>query len=88
MAGVDEYWNGIPFTSHAQPTTWATRLSLELAKGVIGVARAFGTSILLLGQISIPDIADRVRRHRLTNVAADKHFFGCGFAAMVIVCCS
>jgi membrane associated rhomboid family serine protease len=22
----------------------------------------------------------------LTNVAADKHFFGCGFAAMVIAC--
>jgi hypothetical protein len=54
-----------------------------LAKGVIGVARAFGTSILLLGQIAIPDLGDRVGQHRLTNVAADKRFFGCGFAAML-----
>jgi len=54
--------------------TWAIRLSPELAKGVIGVARAFGTSILLRDQISIPDLADRFRPHRLTNCAADKHF--------------
>jgi hypothetical protein len=51
--------------------TWAIRLSPELAKGVIGVAKVFGTSILLLDQTSIADLADRFRPHRLTNVAAD-----------------
>jgi predicted enzyme related to lactoylglutathione lyase len=41
--------------------TWAIRLSPELAKGVIGVAKAFGFSILLLDQPPIPDLADRFR---------------------------
>jgi len=39
--------------------TWAIRLSPELAKGVIGVVKAFGTSILLLDQTPIADLADR-----------------------------
>ena len=42
----------------------------ELAKGVIGVAKAFGTSILLLDQTPIADLADRFRLHRLTNLAS------------------
>ena len=49
------------------------KLSRESAKGVIGVAKAFGISILLLDQTSIAGV-DRFRSHRLTNVAADKHF--------------
>jgi hypothetical protein len=39
--------------------TWAIRLFPELAKGVIGVAKAFGISILLLDQTSIADLAAR-----------------------------
>jgi len=54
--------------------TWAIRLSPELGKVVIGVAKAFGTSILLLDKTSNAALADRLRPHRLTNVAADKHF--------------
>ena len=42
---------------------WATSLSPELAKVVIGVARAFGTSTFLLDQTSILDLADRFRPH-------------------------
>jgi hypothetical protein len=38
--------------------TWETKHSLELARVVIGVARAFGSSISLLDQPSIPDLAD------------------------------
>ena len=74
MAGGGKYCNGIPFTSRAQPVTWAIRVSPELGKGVIGVAKAFGTSILLLDETSAAALADRLRPHRLTNVAADKHF--------------
>ena len=61
MAGTGEYWNGMPFTSRAQPTTWAISLSLELAKGVIGVAKASGIFILLLNQTSSLELADRIR---------------------------
>ena len=61
MAGTGEYWNGIRFTSRAQPTTWAISLSPELGKGVTGVARAFGIFILLLDQTSILELADRIR---------------------------
>jgi hypothetical protein len=40
--------------------TWAIRHSPELAKGVIGVAKAFGICILLFDQASMADLADRL----------------------------
>ena len=61
MAGTGEYWNWMPFTSRAQPTTWAISLSPELAKGVIGVAKAFGIFISLRNQTSSLEFADRIR---------------------------
>jgi len=66
--------------------TWAIRLSLELAKGVIGVAKAFGTSTLLLDQPSIADRADRFRPQRLTNVVADKPFWVAALRAHCWMC--
>ena len=74
MVGAGECYNSVPFTSRAQPMTWATKLCPELAKGVIGVAKAFGSFILLLDQPSIPDLAHKFRPRRPTNVAADNQF--------------
>ena len=62
MAGTGEYWNGIPFTSRARPTTWAMRLSGESPKAVIGVVKAFGTSTSPPDRISILYLADRFVR--------------------------
>jgi len=47
--------------------TWAISLSPELGKGVIGVTKAFGTSILLLDQTLIAGLGDRFRPHRLAE---------------------
>jgi hypothetical protein len=66
---VGEFCNWIPCTSRAQPTTWAIKLSRELAKGVIGAGKAFGTFILFLDQTSNPHFVDRFHPHYLTNVA-------------------
>lgn len=60
MAGTGEYWNGMPFALHAQQTTWAISLSPELAKEVIGVAKASGIFTSLLERILILELADRV----------------------------
>ena len=46
------------------------------------MAKAFGTSILLLDQTSTAGV-DRFRSHRLTNVAADKHFWIARYARIV-----
>jgi hypothetical protein len=34
----------------------------------------------------IVQLTESSERRSLTNAAVDKHFFGCGFAAMVVVC--
>ena len=67
---MGKYWNGIAFTSRAQPTISAISLYPELATAVIGVARESGTSILLLDQTPTPDLADRNDRRSVTTHGA------------------
>jgi len=48
-----------------------------------GLGRSQDSSLLLYTRETRVMLGERCC---LTNVAADKHFIGCGFAAMVVVC--
>ena len=54
--------------------TWAIRISAELGKVVIGVAKAFGTSILLLDKKPVPSGADTLDRLTIYSIAVVCYF--------------